>query len=141
MIKESKSYILLRGDFIAAGLYRYPDVWNEYLASTKNSVLNLGIGAGRIENVPWEAIDVPLPLSVKNNSVILCETNNIPIDTFFCVADWINNIDSILVKKSIGINVSVYGLTYFLLYFKTVGGLSPMVHLIVVCSIKVYHTS
>ena len=83
MIKDTKLDTLLLGgsivaDSIVAGLSRYPNVWNEYFASING--LNVGNGEDRLENALWRAIDLPLPLSVKN-IVILCETNNIPIDT------------------------------------------------------------
>ena len=78
MIKDTKPDTLLLGDSIVAGLSRYPNIWNEYFAPING--LNVGNGGDRIENALWRAIDLPLPLSVKN-IVILCETNNIPIDT------------------------------------------------------------
>ena len=95
------------GDSIVAGLSRYPNVWNEYFAQI--NAFNLGIGGGRIENVLWRAIDLPLPLSVKN-VLILCGTNNISTDTPRDIADSIISTGSILQKKSSGINVSICGL-------------------------------
>ena len=78
MIKDAKPNTLLLGDSIVAGLSRYPSVWNKYFAPI--NALNLGIGGDCVENVPWRAIDLPLPSSLKN-VVILWGTNNIPIDT------------------------------------------------------------
>ena len=49
MIKDAKPNTLILGDSIVAGLRRYPKVWNGYLAPM--SVLNLGIGGDRVENV------------------------------------------------------------------------------------------
>ena len=63
MIKNAKPNTLLLGDFIVAGLSRYPNVWNEYFAPI--NALNLGIGGDCIENVLWWAIDLPLPSSLK----------------------------------------------------------------------------
>ena len=94
------------GDSIVAGLSRYPNVWNDYFAQI--NALNLGIGGDRVENVLWQAIDLPLPLSVKN-VVILCRTN-ISIHTPRDIADCIISIGSILQNKSSGINVSICGL-------------------------------
>ena len=71
------------------------------------NMLNLGIGGDRVESALWRAIDLLLPSSVKN-VVILCGTNNIPIDTPRDIA--IISIDSIFPKKSSGIDVSVCGL-------------------------------
>ena len=71
--------------------------------------MNLGIGGDRVENALWRVIDLPLPSSVKN-VVILCGTNNIPIDTPHEIADCIISIGSISQKKSSGIDVSVCGL-------------------------------
>ena len=78
MIKDTKPDTLLLADSIVARLSRYPNVWNEYFAPING--LNVGNGGDRLENALWRAIDLPLPLPVKN-IVILCETNNIPIDT------------------------------------------------------------
>ena len=104
-IKDSKPNTLLLGDSIVAGLSRYPHVWNEYFA--QKNVLNLGIGGDRIENVLWQAIDLPLPLSVKN---VLCGINNISVDISCDTANCIISIGSILQKKSSDINVSICGL-------------------------------
>ena len=48
-------------------------------------------------------------VSVKN-VVILCRTNNIPIDTPCDIANCIISIGSIFQKKYSGIDLSVYGL-------------------------------
>ena len=95
------------GDSIVAGLSRYPNVWNDYFAQI--NTLNLGIGGDRVENVLWQAINLPLPLSMKN-VVILCRTNNISIHTPRDIADCIISIGCILQNKSSGINVSICGL-------------------------------
>ena len=107
MIKDAKPNTLPLGDSIVAGLSRYPYVWNKYFAPI--NILNLGIGGDRVESALWRAIDLLLPSSVKN-VVILCGTNNIPIDTPRDIADCIISIDSIFPKKSSGIDVSVCGL-------------------------------
>ena len=78
MIKDAKPNTLLLGDSIVAGLSRYLNAWNKYFALI--NMLNLGIGGDCAENVLWPAINLPLPSSVKN-VVILCGSNNIPIDT------------------------------------------------------------
>ena len=80
----------------------------EWIYFTPTNALNLGIGGDSIENALWRAIDLLLPLSVKN-VVILCWTNNIPIDTLRDIADWITSIGSIFQKKSSGIDVSIWG--------------------------------
>ena len=92
-IKDSKSHTLLLGDSIVAGLRGYPNVWNEYLAPI--NALNLGIGGDRAKNVLWRAINLTLQSSV-NNFVIMCETNNISIDTPRGIADCIISIGSVL---------------------------------------------
>ena len=92
-IKDSKSHTLLLGDSIVAGLSGYPNVWNEYLAPI--NALNLGIGGDRAKNVLWRAINLTLQSSV-NNFVIMCETNNISIDTPRGIADCIISIGSVL---------------------------------------------
>ena len=78
IIKDSKSISLLLGDSIVAGVSRYANAWNQYLAPI--NALDLGIGGDRVENVLWRAFDLPLQPSVKNLG-ILSGTNNIPIDT------------------------------------------------------------
>ena len=78
IIKNAKPNALLLGDSIVAGLSRYPNVWNEYF--TPINALNLGIGGDCVEYVLWRAINLPLLSSMKN-VVILCGTNNVPIDT------------------------------------------------------------
>ena len=102
MIKDAKPNALLLGDSIVACLSRYPNVWNEYFAP--RNALNLGIGGDRVENALWRAIYLPLPPSVKN-VVILCGTNNIPIDTPCYIVDCIINIGSIFQKRSSSIDV------------------------------------
>ena len=66
--------------------------------------LNLGIRGDRVENVLWRTINLPVPPSVKN-VVILCGTNNIPIDTPCYIVDCIINIGSIFQKRSSSIDV------------------------------------
>ena len=105
MIKDSKPNTLLSGDFTVAS--KYPNVWNEYF--TPINSLNLRIGGDRVENALWRDIDLPLPSSVKN-VVILCETNNMPIDTPREIADCIISIGSIFQRKSSGIDVSICSL-------------------------------
>ena len=93
-----------------AGLSRCANVWNEYLAPING--LNIDIGGDHVEDVLWWAINLPLPLSVKN-VVILCRTNNtnnIIIVTPHDIANCIISIGSLFQNKSSGINVSVCGL-------------------------------
>ena len=107
MIKDAKPNTLLLGDSIVAGLSRYPNVWNEYFAP--RDALNLGIGGDRVENALWWDLSLPLPSSVKN-VVILCRTNNIPINTPCYIIDCIISIGSIFQKRSSSIDVSRCGL-------------------------------
>ena len=104
MIKDTKPSTLLLGDSIVASLSRYLNVWNEYFTPT--DVMNLGIGGCCVENALWGAINLPLSSSMKN-VVILCGTNNIPIDTPCDIADCIISIGCIFQKRSRGIDVSV----------------------------------
>ena len=71
--------------------------------------MNLSIGGDCIENVLRHAINVALPLSMKN-IVILCGTNNIPIYSPQRIADCIISTGFISRKKSNSINTSVCGL-------------------------------
>ena len=68
--------------------------------------MNLRIGGCCVENTLWGAINLPLLSSMKN-IVILCGTNNIPIDTPCDIADCIISIGCIFQKRSRGIDVSV----------------------------------
>ena len=110
MFEDSKcNTLLLRKSFVA-GLSRYPNEWNEYLAPING--LNSDNGRDRVKNILLWVIDLLLSFSVKNN-VILCQTNNIPIDTSCETAslvDCIVSIGIIFRKKSNGVYFSVYGL-------------------------------
>ena len=129
------------------------------------NALNLGNGRDHLKNVLWWAINLPLPSSMKN-VVILCRTNNIPIDTPRDIEDSIIRVSP--QKKSGGINVSVCGLIprdecysvhrvlinevheifkhsamlmALFLSCKIMDGLSPIVPSTILCSIKVCSTS
>ena len=65
-------------------------------------MLNLSIGGDHVDNVLWRAINLPLPLSVKN-VVILCVTNNIPTDTPSDIADCIIGSASLVVLMSVSV--------------------------------------
>ena len=73
------------------------------------NAMNVGIEGDWAENVLWRAIYLLLLSSVKN-VVILCWTNNIPIDIPCDIADCIISTSSIFQKKSSGIDVSSCGL-------------------------------
>ena len=110
MFEDSKCNTLLLGNSFVAGLSRYPNVWNEYLAPING--LNSDIEGDRVKNILLWVIDLLLSFSVKNN-VILCQTNNIPIDTpceTASLADCIVSIGLIFRKKSNGVYFSVCGL-------------------------------
>ena len=68
---------MLIGDSIAPGFSRYQNVWDKILKPLK--VLNCGIGGNRIEHVLWRTLNFPGFSSLKN-IVVLCETNNLPLD-------------------------------------------------------------
>ena len=67
MIKDSHPNTLLLGDSIIVCLSKCVGLIN---------ALILGIGGDRVQNVPWRAINLSLPSSLKN-IVILCGTNNV----------------------------------------------------------------
>ena len=81
----------------------------EWIFHPDKRVELVGIGGDRIKNVLWWAINLAL-LSFVKNVVILCRTNNIPINTPCGIANSIISIASIFQKKPSGINVSVCGL-------------------------------
>ena len=63
---------IIIGGSIASGLNRYRSVWTKYLEPIKT--LNCGIGGDRVQNVLWQAQNLPVISSIKND-VILCGTN------------------------------------------------------------------
>ena len=79
---------IMIGDSIAAGLNRYRSVCMKYLEPLKN--LNCGIGGDRLQNVLWQAQNLPVILSLKN--IVLCWTNNLFQDSPEDIADGIVEI-------------------------------------------------
>ena len=80
---------ILIGDSIVAGLSRYQNVWDKFLKPLK--ALNCRMGGDRIEHVLWRALNLPVFSSLKN-IVVLCGTNNLPLDSPNDIADGILEI-------------------------------------------------
>ena len=76
-----------------------------YRDSLTIKLLNSGIG----KNLLWRAINLPIPLSLKN-VVILCETNNIFTHSSTDIADCVVKIGYCLREKFSNINVFIHGL-------------------------------
>ena len=74
LLRKSYASVMVIGDWIVAGLRRYPMVWRNFILQYKT--VNLGIGGDRIENVLWRINDKVLPKSIRS-VVIHCGTNNI----------------------------------------------------------------
>ena len=79
---------LLR-DSIIIGLSRYLKVLRRYFSPLK--VFILGIGRDRTENVLWRAKNLLIPPLLKN-MFVLCETNNLFIDSLMEIGDCIIKI-------------------------------------------------
>ena len=60
--------------------------------------MNLGTGGGRVENVLWWAIKLPLPSSVRK-TVVQCKTNNISTDSAHDIADCIVDVGTIFSEE------------------------------------------
>ena len=80
---------IIIGDSIVAGLSRYQNVRDKFLKPLKT--LNCGIGGGRIQHVLWLALNLPASQNLKN-VVVLCETNNLWLDSLKDVTDGILEI-------------------------------------------------
>ena len=95
---------IIIGDSIAAGLNRYRGVWTKYLEPLKT--LNCCIGGDRVQNVLWQAQNLPVISSLKN-VVILCGTNNLFQDSSEDIADCIIEIAQTFQSKYNSINIAI----------------------------------
>ena len=98
---------ILIGDSIVAGLSRYQNVWDKFLKSLKD--LNCGIGGDRIEHVLWRALNLPIFSSLKN-IVVLCGTNNLPLDSPKYIVDGILEIVRSFKTNYSCVNVIICGI-------------------------------
>ena len=98
---------ILIGDSIVAGLSRYQNVWDKFLKPLK--ALNCGIGGDRIEHVLWRALNLPVFLSLKH-IVVLCGTNNLPLDSPEDIADGILGIARSFKTNYSRVNVIICGI-------------------------------
>ena len=71
------------------GLSRYQNVRDKFLKLLKD--FNCGVGGGRIQNILWRALNLPVSLNLKN-VVVLCGTNNLLLDASKDIADGILEI-------------------------------------------------
>ena len=74
---------------IVAGLSRYQNVWDRFLNPLKG--LNCGVGDDIIQHVLWRALNLPVFSNLKN-TVVLCGTNNLLLDSPKGIADGILDI-------------------------------------------------
>ena len=77
---------ILIGDSIIAGLSQYQNVWNKFLKSLK--ALNCGVAGEKIQHALWRALNFPAFSNLKS-VVVLCGTNNLPLDSSKYIADGI----------------------------------------------------
>ena len=94
------------GGSIAAGRNRYRSVWTKYLEPIKT--LNCGIGGDRVQNVLWQAQNLPVISNIKND-VILCGTNNFQ-DSPEDIADGVIEIAETFQSKYNSINIAIGGI-------------------------------
>ena len=92
---------------IAAGLNRYGSVCAKYLEPIKT--LNCGIGGDRLQNVLWQAQNLPVISSLKN-AVILCGTNNLFQDSPEDIANGIVEIVQTFQSNYNSINIAIGGI-------------------------------
>ena len=90
-----KPSVLIYGDSIAAGLSRYPSVWEKLLSL---NCFNMGIRGDRVEHVAWRMNKYRLLDSV--DFVILhCSTNNVDHDSSANIANAIVEMGYRLLKQ------------------------------------------
>ena len=74
---RSQANVIILGDSIAAGLARYPEVWDLHLKPLH--AINCGIGGDRAQHILWRVDNLSLPSTVST-AVILVGTNNMATD-------------------------------------------------------------
>ena len=104
---NSRSTVLLIGDSIVKGLFRYKMVLKKYFEQFK--ALNFGIGGDKTQNVLWRIINSNLPRDLKV-AVIHCETNNIDRNTPVEIKDGIISIVEALCQVWPNIKIIITGL-------------------------------
>ena len=75
--------------------------------------MNLGTGGDPVENLVWQAISLPLPLSVQN-IVVQCGTNHILTDSPRHIADSMVAVGTTFRRKSNNVNIIMCSLTIFI---------------------------
>ena len=98
---------IIFGDSIAVGLNRYQSVCTKQLEPLKT--LNCGIGGDRVQNVLWQAQNLPVISSLKN-AVIFCGTNNLFQDSPEDIADGIVEIAQTFQSSYNSINIAIGGI-------------------------------
>ena len=104
---NSRSTVLLIGNSIVKGLFRYKTVWKKYFEPFE--ALNFGIGGDKTQNVLWRIINGNLPRDLKV-AVIHCRTNNIDRNTPVEIKDGIILIVEALCKVRPNIKIIITGL-------------------------------
>ena len=104
---NSRSTLLLIGDSIVKGVFRYKTVWKKYFELFE--ALNFGIGGDKTQNVLWRIINGNLPRDLKV-AVIHCGTNNIDRNTPVEIKDGIVSIVEALCKIRPNIKIIITGL-------------------------------
>ena len=97
---------ILIGDSILAGLRRYQNIWNENFSF---NTLNCVIGGDKVQNVLWQAQNLPTVKSIRN-VVILCGTNDLHLDAPEDIADGIIEIGSTFKRLYTNVNVFICGI-------------------------------
>ena len=72
----SHFHTIIIGDWIAAGLSRYSNVWQKFFKES----LNLGIGGDVTQTILWRVQHLPLPSHLKY-VIIHCSTNSVSKDS------------------------------------------------------------
>ena len=84
-LTNDKYITFLSGVPRVAGLSRYQNIWNRNFSF---NILNCVAGGDKIQNVLWQAHNLPAVKSIRN-VIILCSTNNLHRDAPEDIADGI----------------------------------------------------
>ena len=93
-LSNDKCGTLLIGDSRVAGFSRYQNVWNRNFSF---NTLNCVAGGDKIQNVLWQAHNLPAVKSIRN-VIILCSTNKLHLDAPENIADGIIETESMFKK-------------------------------------------
>ena len=104
---HKQAEVILFGDSIIAGLYRYSDVWDKSFRPL--NTLNFGIGGDQTQHVQWRIENMTLPHTAKY-IVVHCGTNNTDTNSPFEIAKGVISCGLAVKKKYPQIKVVITGI-------------------------------